>query len=88
MARKKIREHDGKRLLKKHLARIANINLPLNSVLVDCDTDFRKVANENPWVLNHKLVAKVGSFQSFSGNLTRLSPTCFLEREARIILCC
>jgi len=58
MARKKIREHDGKRLLKKHLVRVANLNLPLHSVLVDRDTNFQKVAQENPWLLSNKLVAK------------------------------
>jgi hypothetical protein len=34
MARKKIREFDSKRLLKEHMKRLANVDLPLNAAQV------------------------------------------------------
>jgi len=34
MARKKIREHDSKRLLREHIKRLAGLDLPLKTVQV------------------------------------------------------
>eukprot|EP00475_Leptophrys_vorax_P044457 TRINITY_DN8907_c0_g1_i3.p1 TRINITY_DN8907_c0_g1~~TRINITY_DN8907_c0_g1_i3.p1 ORF type:complete len:230 (-),score=48.59 TRINITY_DN8907_c0_g1_i3:75-764(-) len=58
MARKKIREYDSKRLLKEHLKRLAGINLTINSVQVTAETDFQKLANEQPWMNSTRMVVK------------------------------
>ncbi|KAL9240755.1 hypothetical protein vseg_014938 [Gypsophila vaccaria] len=58
MARKKIREYDSKRLLKQHLKRLANINLPICSAQVTESTDFTQLVNEETWLSSSKLVVK------------------------------
>ncbi|KAK9725345.1 hypothetical protein RND81_05G137500 [Saponaria officinalis] len=58
MARKKIREYDSKRLLKQHLKRIANIDLPICSAQVTESTDFTQLVNEETWLSSSKLVVK------------------------------
>jgi succinyl-CoA synthetase beta subunit len=52
MARRKVREHDGKILLAKQMG--------LNPQCCQAapETDFRKLAEENPWLLEKKLVVK------------------------------
>eukprot|EP01100_Stratorugosa_tubuloviscum_P013183 TRINITY_DN6494_c0_g3_i1.p1 TRINITY_DN6494_c0_g3~~TRINITY_DN6494_c0_g3_i1.p1 ORF type:complete len:427 (+),score=239.36 TRINITY_DN6494_c0_g3_i1:51-1331(+) len=57
MARKKIREHQAKRLLREHLKRLANLDLEIVSVLIDENSDLNKLAIEHNW-LNGKLVVK------------------------------
>ncbi|CAI5513280.1 unnamed protein product [Closterium sp. Naga37s-1] len=58
MARKKIREYDSKRLLKEHLKRLAGIDLTINSVQITSETDFAKLANEQPWMNSTRMVVK------------------------------
>jgi len=60
MARKKIREHDGKRLLREHIKRFSStLNLEqLLTVLVTKDTDWTKLAEQHAWLNQLKLVAK------------------------------
>jgi len=52
MARRKIREYDAKRLLGKHLG------MNIRSIQVTPDTDFRKLAEQHPWLSDEKLVVK------------------------------
>lgn len=52
MARRKIREYSAKRLLSKYL------ELPIRSLQVTSDIDFKKLAKENPWLHDEKLVVK------------------------------
>ncbi|XVF66508.1 hypothetical protein PTKIN_Ptkin10aG0042300 [Pterospermum kingtungense] len=58
MARKKIREYDSKRLLKEHLKRLANINLPLCSAQVTKSTDFTVLLEKEIWLSSRRLVVK------------------------------
>mmetsp|Transcript_30954 Transcript_30954/g.50072 ORF Transcript_30954/g.50072 Transcript_30954/m.50072 type:complete len:429 (-) Transcript_30954:479-1765(-) len=59
MARKKIREHDAKQLLRKNLQRFSSYTLlNLRCVEVTPDTDLKKLAAENPWLATEKLVVK------------------------------
>jgi len=58
MARKKVREHDAKRLLQQHIPRLSNLQLNLKSVQVTNDTNFRQLREEQPWLLREKLVVK------------------------------
>ncbi|KAK3421381.1 hypothetical protein EUGRSUZ_G02039 [Eucalyptus grandis] len=58
MARKKIREYDSKRLLKQHLKRLANIDLPIRSAQVTESTDFGELVNKETWLSSTKLVVK------------------------------
>eukprot|EP01096_Ripella_sp_DP13-Kostka_P015594 TRINITY_DN738_c1_g1_i1.p2 TRINITY_DN738_c1_g1~~TRINITY_DN738_c1_g1_i1.p2 ORF type:complete len:475 (+),score=229.51 TRINITY_DN738_c1_g1_i1:84-1427(+) len=60
MAKKKIRESDGKRLLKQHIQRF-NKQVSFNQlrpVLVHANSDWAKVVAADPWLLEQKLVAK------------------------------
>lgn len=50
MARKKIREHDSKQLLKTHIARMAGLNLPINVAQVKEATNFVDLIAANPWL--------------------------------------
>jgi ATP citrate (pro-S)-lyase len=52
MARRKVREHDGKKLLAKH------VGLDIRCCQATKDTDFEKLAKENPWLTSSKLVVK------------------------------
>ncbi|KAJ3702140.1 hypothetical protein LUZ61_005845 [Rhynchospora tenuis] len=58
MARKKIREYDSKRLLKEHLKRISGIDLQILSAQVTESTDFKELAEKEPWLESTKLVVK------------------------------
>lgn len=60
MAQKKIREYDAKRMLAENLPKHLGdeFNYTANLVLVDSNTDWKKLAEKNPWLLNEKLVAK------------------------------
>uniref|UniRef100_A0A061S2C8 ATP citrate synthase n=1 Tax=Tetraselmis sp. GSL018 TaxID=582737 RepID=A0A061S2C8_9CHLO len=58
MARKKIREHSAKTLLRTHLKRLRGIELPTESVQVNADTDFRKLVEDHPWMAERSLVVK------------------------------
>lgn len=59
MARKKIREYDGKRLFMEHIKRLAGIDLQLLFALVSSKTvDFQQLIAQHPWLSNQKLVAK------------------------------
>ncbi|KAM7251785.1 hypothetical protein ACFE04_023668 [Oxalis oulophora] len=58
MARKKIREYDSKRLLKQHFKSIAGYELPIKSAQVTDSTDFKALADKEPWLLSEKLVVK------------------------------
>ncbi len=52
MARRKVREHDGKRLLAKQMG------LPIACCQAKPGTDLDALAKENPWLLQKKLVVK------------------------------
>lgn len=52
MARRKIREYDGKKLISK------NLDFDFKSVLVTPETDLEKLSEENPWLKETKLVVK------------------------------
>ncbi|KAJ4768077.1 ATP-citrate synthase [Rhynchospora pubera] len=58
MARKKIREYDSKRLLKEHLKRICGIDIQILSAQVTESTDFKELAEKEPWLGSTKLVVK------------------------------
>lgn len=58
MARKKIREYDSKRLLKTHIKRLANLELPINVVQVRETTDWSSLIADNPWLTQTRLVVK------------------------------
>jgi len=52
VARRKIREYDGKKLISE------NLGLDFKSVLVTSETDLGKLAEEHPWLKETKLVVK------------------------------
>ncbi|MFH0884207.1 MAG: ATP citrate lyase citrate-binding domain-containing protein [Candidatus Micrarchaeota archaeon] len=52
MARRKVREHDGKKLLAKYMG------LGLQCCQATPETNFDMLAKENPWLLQKKLVVK------------------------------
>jgi len=58
MARKKIREHTGKLLLKKWLAQLGGINLDLAPVQVTASTDFAQLWRDHPDLAARQLVVK------------------------------
>ncbi|KAF2292767.1 hypothetical protein GH714_027985 [Hevea brasiliensis] len=58
MARKKIREYDSKRLLKEHFKRLSGYELPIKSAQVTESTDFKELAEKEPWLSSGKLVVK------------------------------
>lgn len=58
MARKKIREYNGKRLLKERLKALFGVDLPINVAQVQQDTNFVTLAEEQPWLRSTKLVVK------------------------------
>ncbi|MFX1363058.1 MAG: ATP-grasp domain-containing protein, partial [Promethearchaeota archaeon] len=61
MARKAIREYDGKRLLAQYLPEYAKgrFSYPGKIVSVNPQTDIKKLISENPWLRTDKLVVKV-----------------------------
>jgi ATP-citrate lyase beta-subunit len=59
MARRAIREYDAKRLLARYLPDyLPGFSYPGKIVLVEADTDWDRLAAENPWLLTDRLVAK------------------------------
>ncbi|GIL78202.1 hypothetical protein Vretimale_7587 [Volvox reticuliferus] len=58
MARKKIREYDAKRLLKSHMKRLADLDLPIQVVQFTAATSPSDLLNENPWLGTTRLVVK------------------------------
>mmetsp|Transcript_11426 Transcript_11426/g.20143 ORF Transcript_11426/g.20143 Transcript_11426/m.20143 type:complete len:428 (+) Transcript_11426:129-1412(+) len=58
MARKKIREHDAKILLRTHFKRLAARELPIRVAQVDATTDLAALLHASPWLLTTKLVVK------------------------------
>ncbi|MBU0590636.1 MAG: ATP citrate lyase citrate-binding domain-containing protein [Candidatus Micrarchaeota archaeon] len=58
MARKKIREHDAKQLLSRHLTEISSVNIALKSVQVTAETNLETLAKEHQWLNDEKLVVK------------------------------
>jgi ATP citrate (pro-S)-lyase len=58
MPRRKIREYQAKKLLNEHIKRLGNISLNVRCVQVTPDTDFKKLASQNPWLLRERLVVK------------------------------
>jgi succinyl-CoA synthetase beta subunit len=59
MAKKKIRECDGKRILKANAARLTKMKFEqLRPVMVTAETDWKKLRQQEPWMLETKLVAK------------------------------
>ena len=61
MSAKAISEFDGKRLLGKHLSSnglSVNFHTSNKNVQITTTSNLDKVAQENPWVLNEKLVVK------------------------------
>jgi ATP citrate (pro-S)-lyase len=58
MARRKVREYDAKRLLERHLERLAGYKLGFRCLQVTADTNFRKLEKDHPWLAEEKLVVK------------------------------
>eukprot|EP00877_Chromochloris_zofingiensis_P003903 jgi/Chrzof1/13513/Cz08g00180.t1 len=58
MARKKVREYTGKRLLKQAMKRLAGLELPIYVAQVKTDTNFVALLEENPWLNKTKVVVK------------------------------
>lgn len=58
MARKKVREYNGKQILKAHLERLAGLSLPINVAQVTQDTNFLELLSAQPWLSTSKLVVK------------------------------
>lgn len=58
MARKKIREYDAKRLFKAQVKLLAGLELPINVVQVNAETNSSELLNANPWLASTKLVVK------------------------------
>lgn len=52
MARRKVREYDAKRLMAKHLG------MNIKCAQADAETDMDKLAKDNPWLKNERLVVK------------------------------
>jgi ATP citrate (pro-S)-lyase len=58
MARKKVREYTGKRLLKAAMERLFGVQLPINVAQARQDTDFVALLEEHPWLNQTHLVVK------------------------------
>lgn len=60
MAQRGIREYHGKRMLAKHLDAYSEESVGYDGriVLVDSNTDWNKLKDDNPWLETEKLVAK------------------------------
>lgn len=58
MARKKIREYDGKRILREHMSRFSKLKFPAKSAQISGATDYDALAKAEPWLLKEKLVCK------------------------------
>ncbi|KAF8066386.1 ACLA-2 [Scenedesmus sp. PABB004] len=58
MARKKVREYTGKRLLKAAMQRLFGLELPINVAQVRADTSFVDLLEAHPWLNAARLVVK------------------------------
>ena len=58
MARKKVREYNGKRLLKQAFKRLYNVDLPIHVAQAKENTNFHELLETHPWLNQHKLVVK------------------------------
>eukprot|EP00798_Chlamydomonas_sp_ICE-L_P031217 gene31217-6366_t len=59
MARKKVREHDAKRILKARFnALFAGVDLPIQVAQVTNETDYSALLQKSPWLGDTKLVVK------------------------------
>jgi ATP citrate (pro-S)-lyase len=58
MARKKVREFAGKRLLKAAMQRLHGVDLPIRVAQVKASTDLAALVQANPWLATEKLVVK------------------------------
>jgi ATP citrate (pro-S)-lyase len=58
MARKKVREYTGKRLLKAAMQRLFGIDLPISVAQIKRNTDFLALLEEHPWLTQTQLVVK------------------------------
>jgi ATP citrate (pro-S)-lyase len=58
MARKKVREFAGKRLLKAAMLRLHGVDLPIRVAQVKASTDLAALVQQNPWLATERLVVK------------------------------
>jgi ATP citrate (pro-S)-lyase len=58
MARKKVREYNGKLLLKSAMKQLAGVELPINVAQVKENTNFMELLDQHPWLNQTKLVVK------------------------------
>uniref|UniRef100_A0A383VJY3 ATP citrate synthase n=1 Tax=Tetradesmus obliquus TaxID=3088 RepID=A0A383VJY3_TETOB len=58
MARKKVREYTGKRLLKAAMKRLFGLELPIHVAQVKADTNFIELLEQHAWLNQTKLVVK------------------------------
>lgn len=58
MARKKIREFAGKRLLRAAMLRLFGIELPIKVAQVNANTNYLELLEQHPWLNQTKLVVK------------------------------
>ncbi|KAI8469098.1 MAG: ATP-citrate lyase subunit A [Monoraphidium minutum] len=85
MARKKVREYTGKRLLREAMKRIAGVELPIHVAQVNQATNYAELLAANPWLNQVKLVVKPDMLfgQRGKNDLVGLNLT-FAEAEAFI----
>eukprot|EP00775_Hariotina_reticulata_P011454 gene11454-11600_t len=58
MARKKVREYTGKRLLKAAMQRLFGMDLPISVAQIQRNTDFLALLEAHPWLNQTQLVVK------------------------------
>eukprot|EP00878_Enallax_costatus_P026278 GHUV01028182.1.p1 GENE.GHUV01028182.1~~GHUV01028182.1.p1 ORF type:complete len:113 (-),score=25.16 GHUV01028182.1:669-1007(-) len=58
MARKKVREYTGKRLLRAAMLRLFGIELPIKVAQVNANTNYLELLEQHPWLNQTKLVVK------------------------------
>jgi hypothetical protein len=61
MARKKVREHVAKQIIKANFQRLCSRELPINTAQVTASTDLAALLQENPWLASSQLVVKPGA---------------------------
>ncbi|MBU0757007.1 MAG: ATPase [Nanoarchaeota archaeon] len=75
MAHKSVREYDAKKMVERHLKTLSDDKIQFHGkyVLVTQDTDFEKLALDNPWLKQHNLVAKPDELFGKRGKLGLVS---------------